>query len=410
MKFWTLILTLLAAISFQWAQYAEASKAQPAKVCVGKKKYGNNEDYILEVDSNEIKVMSYNVENLFDTIHNEGKDDYEFLPIDHPEKDKCEFKSGYYKNACKRTDWTDDRLELKLSQIRDAVNAQGELPDVLAILEVENVNVVSQLADYLGYPKFLVTSGEDRRIELALLYKEDKVKLKEMKEVKITFPANVGVKNTRNILIANFMNLNNRDEILGVYVNHWPSQASPSAARVTAAKHIRKSIDQFAKKYKDNYHVVALGDFNTIQKDNPKPFDIIHDKDWDNSLLDVEQNYRKKAHKNDPKKMLSKMAPSSYYYMKDNTWNHLDRIFVSKNLMDGEGTDVVAESFRIVAPDYLLKPVKFDPNKKANEGLDEGARGKLCEFSAPKRYFHNATNPHAAGFSDHLPLVVKIRL
>lgn len=408
MKFWTLILTVLAFTVIHWADYACAAKPKPSKSCVGQKKYGNNSDYILDVDHNEIKVMSYNVENLFDTIHNEGKDDYEFLPIDHPEKDKCEFKTGYYKNACKKTNWTEDRFELKLSQIRDAVSAQGELPDVLAVLEVENVNVVAQLADYLGYPKFLVTSGEDRRIELALLYKEDKIKLKEMKEVKITFPANVGIKSTRNILIANFMNLNNRDEIIGVYVNHWPSQSSPSAARVTAARHIRKSIDQFVKKYKDNYHVIALGDFNTIDKDNPKPFDVIFDKEWENSLIDVENVYRTQAHKNDPNKMLKKMAPSSYYYMNDNTWNHLDRIFVSQNLMDGHGVDVMPETFRIVAADYLLKPVTLDLNKKAKE--TEDSRAKTCQFSAPKRYFHNATNPHAAGYSDHLPLVVKVRL
>lgn len=412
MKFWTLILSIVLSIataaSVSFASNAEKTGTEKTKSCIGQKKYGENSDYILETESDEIKIMSYNVENLFDTLHDEGKDDYEFLPINNPEKENCDFKKGYYKEACKKTNWTEDRLELKLSQIKKAVSAQGEMPDMLAVLEVENVNIVSQLADYLGYPKFLVTSGEDRRIELAVLYKEDKVKLKEMKEIKITFPANVGVKNTRNILVANFTNLNNKDDVIGLYVNHWPSQASPSAARVTAAKHIRKAIDQFTKKYgADTYHVVAVGDFNTIEKDTPKPFDQILDKEWENRLVDVEETYRKSAHKNDPKKMLKKMAPSSYYYSRDNTWNHLDHIFVSANLLDNKGTEVLPEYFRIIAPDFLLKTVVPGANK---DETGERAKPKACEFSAPKRYFHNATTPEAAGFSDHLPLVVKVRL
>lgn len=405
MKFWTLILAIVA-----FATVTNAADAGSSKTCIGQKKYGENSDYILTAEDDEIKVMSYNVENLFDTIHDEGKDDYEFLPINHPEKEKCAFK-GSYKAACEKTNWTDERLELKLSQIKKAVAAQGDLPDILAVLEVENVNIVAQLADYLGYPKFLVTSGDDPRIELALLYKEDKIKLKEMKEVKIAFPANVGVKNTRNILVANFTNLQNPDHILGVYVNHWPSQRSPAAARVTAAKHMRKTIDQFAKKYDpENYHVIAVGDFNTIEKDAPMPFDQILDKEWENRLVDVEQRYRRYTHKADPDQMLKKMAPSSYYYGKDNTWNHLDHIFVSANLLDDKGTDVLTEYFRIIAPSFLLKPVTVGGKSSQEDGGDRNNAGAACSFSAPKRYYHNATNAEAAGFSDHLPIAVKVKL
>ncbi len=416
MKFWTLILsvfTFLGVSSFSFNSVAfssgiekNQSEKEVKKACIGQKKYGENSDYIVTAESDEIKIMSYNVENLFDTIHDEGRDDYEFLPIDSAEKEKCDFKKGYYKEACQKTDWTDDRLELKLSQIKKVIEAQGELPDMLAVLEVENVNVVSQLADYLGYPKFLVTSGEDKRIELAVLYKEDKVKLKEMKEVKIVFPPEVGQKNTRNILVANFISLKNKDQMIGLYVNHWPSQASPSVTRVTAAKHIRKTIDHFSKKYKDNYHVVAVGDFNTIEKDSPKPFDIIQDKEWEYSLIDVEQKYRKSAYKKDPNNMLKKMAPSSYYYSGDGTWNHLDRIFISSNLADNKGMEVMTETFRILAPEFVLKSV----TPKAKKDETEESRAKTCTFSAPKRYFHNATNPNAAGFSDHMGLIIKLKL
>lgn len=404
MKFWTLILSILTLASV--SSFARGTN-NAVKSCVGQMKYGENSDYVLQAQNDEIKIMSYNVENLFDTIHDEGRDDYEFLPLSSPEKAKCEFKQGYYKEACKRTDWTDDRLAIKLDQIKRVVEAQGELPDVMAVLEVENVNVVSQLADHLGYPKFLVTSGEDKRIELAIMYKEDKIKLKEMKEVKISFPSEIGIKTTRNILVANFVSLKNKNEVLGFYVNHWPSQASPSAARVTAAKFIRKTVDQFSKKYgTDAYHVVAMGDFNTIEKDNPRPFDVISDNNWENKLEDLEQVYRTSAYKNDPNDMINKMAPSTYYYSGDHSWNHLDHMFISANLLDGKGVDVMAEYFRIVAPNFILKTVTENSKKRNRDSDDSHA----CVFSAPKRYFHNATTPEAAGFSDHMPLLVKIKL
>ena len=40
-------------------------------------------------DTARVSLMTYNVENLFDTVHDEGKDDYAYLPLSvkqaHPE-------------------------------------------------------------------------------------------------------------------------------------------------------------------------------------------------------------------------------------------------------------------------------------------------------------------------------------
>jgi endonuclease/exonuclease/phosphatase family metal-dependent hydrolase len=292
---------------------------------------------------------------------------------------------------------------MKLRQIKKVVDAQGDLPDILTVNEVENVNVVSQLADTLGYPKFLVTSGSDSRIEVAILYKEDKIKLKEMKEIVLSFPQGLRIKKTRNILVANFAVKNKKDQILGVYANHWPSQAAPSGARVTAAQFLKKAIDQNVARYGDNYHVVAMGDFNTTTEDNPMPFDELLDKTWDNALADVQTIYRRQAYKNDPQGMIDKLPEGTYFYPTKNQWNNLDHFFVSRNMLKVK-SDIRAEieHFRIIAPQGMTKTFTFKYPKDPNYGS--------CVNGVPVKYNVDATSAKEAGFSDHFPIEMMLRL
>lgn len=360
--------------------------------CEGPTKYGSEKDYILNVGKNQIKVMTYNIENLFDAVHDEGRDDYEFLPKDSPEKENCAYQSGYYKTLCFKTDWTEQKFRMHLEQTKKVIEAQGDLPDVLIVNEVENVNVASQLADVLGYPKFLVSSGNDKRIELAIFYREDKIKLREMKELVVKFPGELRIKTTRNILVANFSVNGKPNKALGVYANHWPSQGSPSAARVAAAKILKKGIQDNVKKYgKENYYVVAGGDFNTVDEDSPHPFDQLTD-----TLQDVETIYRSTAYKNDPNKMYKNMPKGTYYYGTKKLWNHLDHFFVTPNLVKGGAMRAEIENYRIVA-------VPFTINN--NVAYKSG-----CVNGIPTKYNVDATTPEKAGFSDHFPLEMTIEL
>src|SRR5512145_130707 len=74
------------------------------------------------------RILEYNVENLFDTLHAEGFDDLAFTP------------QGEQK-------WTSLRLGYKLSQIaRTLLAAGGATPlDLVALVEVENDSVLTQL-------------------------------------------------------------------------------------------------------------------------------------------------------------------------------------------------------------------------------------------------------------------------
>lgn len=387
----TFFVFLLSSFSLE-AQFRAPTQRQPKNFVTAKAEL----DYNLPAASNEIKIMTYNVENLFDTEHDDKKQDWEFLPKSSPYKKNCKYVIDPYKGACYNTDWTPTKLRLKLKQIKKAIQAQGSMPDVIALQEVENESVVAQLGRELGYSYYVMTNGPDRRgIDVALLYKTDKLKFLEAMEQPLAIP-NLS---SRNLLVANFSFKNVRTEsVLGVFVNHWPSQSKSTAVRIETAKELRAFIDAQAHKYGlQNYHSVALGDFNTIDADKPSPFSVLMDPSWVNKMGDVQSAFDQLN-----LDIKDKMPRASYFYRYKATWDRLDRIFVSHNMMDRRGVDVVLESFRVLAPIFITEP--FSPNQSTKSLF------KTMTLNVPKRYNHNASTETKAGYSDHFPLVIKVRI
>ena len=110
-----------------------------------------------------------------------------FLPKNYPGKrEACELiKSDYFRERCLNSDWTEEKLSLKLGQIKDLLTREREhLPDILGLCEVENEAVIGKLAKILGYKKYIVTDSADRRgIDVALLYNpSSKLKFIDSKE------------------------------------------------------------------------------------------------------------------------------------------------------------------------------------------------------------------------------------
>lgn len=329
---------------------------------------------------NQIKVMAYNVENLFNTIHDVNKNDFEFLPKSDPNKRYCARNSDdYYRIKCFKTDWTLPRLKLKLSQIIKVIRSQGTLPDVLALEEVEGLDVVKALAKALGFDGFLIQDGPDERgIDVALLYRTQNLKLINWDLIDLSR----AMQNpTRGILRAHFqMRGKAQNQWLAVFVNHWPSQAKPATMRFLAAQILKNEIDRgMAVLGPKNYHVVALGDFNISETEKPNAFyDLLLNPLWENSLLDA-----KLLSDRSQNPMTGFFPPGTYYYKTKKTWNNFDRILLSKSLADRSTPRVVPQSFRIFAPPPLLI---FDPGHKKY---------------IPWAYDHNADTVATAGFSDH---------
>ena len=129
------------------------------------------------ISARTLQLMSYNVENLFDAKHdtfkNADKKDWAFLPKDIPgKKEAClREKNRNHRKACLSSDWTEDKVALKISQIAEVISKDRTLPDFLGLVEVENARVVAQLGRKLGYDDFEITESPDERgIDVALLY------------------------------------------------------------------------------------------------------------------------------------------------------------------------------------------------------------------------------------------------
>ena len=341
----------------------------------------------------EVSVMSYNVENLFDTVHDEGKDDWEYLPKNTVGKnDFCSKQSSRRKKEeCLDTNWTDEKLKLKLEQISFVVKSkEPNLPDLLGLVEVENKNVLTMLGNQLGYKTFEMTESPDKRgVDVALFYKESD-DLKKVSRTEHVVPVDYP---TRNILEVRF--LIHDKYYLTVFVNHWPSLQNPDSARVKAAETLKKRVDEILKTNPDE-SIIAMGDFNTIDKCDPHPFKTVLYKD--NVLADVYDFVKSSPKASEAFK--ANLKSGTYYYPKDDQWNMLDHFFVNQNLLSKENAKIVNESFDIYSNNEML----FEFKRKNYDDKDQSVKIVLV----PKRFKPEATTKDKIGFSDHFPIFVKL--
>jgi endonuclease/exonuclease/phosphatase family metal-dependent hydrolase len=400
--------------------------------------------------ASSLEIMSYNVENLFDSVHDEDKEDYTFLSTKSPLK-----KAGcaraltfYYRKQCYETDWNERKLNVKLNQIKRLVLEERErLPNVLALTEVENEKVLSRLAETLGYTDFVMTNSPDQRgIDVALLYKLPKGFKKISHKEHNLFEMGIINSKTRNLLQVTFQAPGPKAEKIHVFVNHWPSQASPTEKRLQIAQYLAAQIKEILK-IKGN-HVVAVGDFNTLPKETPNPIGSTLTTKKNPLLYDLQTEFEEKA----PEDLVRKLPPGSHYYASKKSWSHLDKILVSKGLLEeSQGNEnsvqVDLETYDIYAPDFITthsdknNEDSYDDTDKVleevvvnfemdyqvnsyrgaannyNNNSHDGfvtTRKSLVGTSWPKtkvpvRYDFTSVSPDTAGFSDHLPLVIEIK-
>jgi len=350
----------------------------------------------INAEAKTLQVMSYNVENLFDAKHDvvngKEKKDWTFLPKDYPgKKEACRAeKNRHHKKECFDADWTEAKVDIKISQIADVVTKERTAPDFLGLVEVENADVVGKVAKKLGYDNFEITESPDERgVDVALLYKSGK-NIKKVSRAEHVVPVDYA---TRNILEVEF--LIDGKYPLTVFVNHWPSLANPDSWRIKAAEILVNRTKELLKA-NPKMSVIAMGDFNTIDDNDPHPFKTVLYKD--NLFLDMEQSFL--AAKNIDEKTKKEKPPGTYYFAPKDQWNSLDHFFVNAELTDGKELDVETSSFEIYSPKFLTHDLK----KKFYEGEEKNVKIVI----APKRFEPEATTKEEMGFSDHFPILVKL--
>lgn len=335
-----------------------------------------------------VMLMAYNVENLFDaTDDGEKQEDVTYLPLAIKKTwviDYCKGRSSFYYRECRTLDWTQSKYEEKLKKIATVILSQNSQngPDVVVFEELENYNVLKDLWEkhlkIKGYNEPIhYESPSTRGIDVGIMSKFKLIK-------SIRHPVDVtqiGDVPTRDIIEAR-LEVGDSQE-LRVAANHWPSlgNSHPGESRFIAAQVL---MDIAIEAKKDGVPLVAMGDFNTLDKTTPNP---ISDFLSDNRLDDTTRPFID-AHTYLPK--YKSFPAGTHYYQGE--WSHLDRILLSKNLFLGT-TPFQADprSFRIVDKKYLFKEIS--------------QKGKPS-YKIPDRFNFNT----AEGYSDHLPIVINLNL
>ena len=220
-----------------------------------------------EVERGDFRIMFYNVENLFDTFDDTLKNDEEFLP----NGDRYWNKSKYYK---------------KLNNIGKVITAVGgwEPPEVIGLCEIENRYVLDGITKFSALSKFKYRiiheeSPDQRGIDVALLYQQDKFTPIYFKAIPINFPD--ASRKTRDILYVKGKTTKN--DTLHIFVNHWPSrwggQLNSESKRIFVAGVLKNFVDSiFDSNPKSN--IIITGDFNDEPDDKSLLENLLAKKEY----------------------------------------------------------------------------------------------------------------------------------
>ncbi len=309
--------------------------------------------------SAEFSIASYNLHNLFDAKATLGHEDFTYLPKDHSLKKNClKEKNSYYKRLCLRTDWSEKKIDLRIKNLQKVMESFPVRVSLLALVEVETLEVAKKLGLPFGLSEGVITTGRDRRgIQSVLLFNPSIWKLLEVKEHSFDFQ-------TRNLLEVKLIHKKEKKPIV-VFVNHWPSQRSPTEKRGVLAKKLKERVKALSKE-----RIIALGDFNTLAQENPHP---IHQELLKDGLL-KEFPFR----------------AGTYFYAPSMSWNALDRLFYSENLKVKEA--------KVIKPSFATTVYEYKDKKKPFWG------SRIV--GVPKKA--NPQKKKKLGFSDHFPIFARM--
>lgn len=300
------------------------------------------------------RVMSYNVENLFDTKDNPLTDDNEFLP------------SGGRR-------WTNKRYYHKLQQIAKVIIAAGEwdTPAIVGLCEVENDSVITHLLRRTPLQnqqyRYCISNSSDRRgINTALLYQRDKFRYISHRSVPVRHRKN-NTRSARDILYVSGQVATG--DTLDIMLCHFPSkyggEKESEARRMDAARTVRMLCDSLILE-RNNPYIILMGDFN----DPPES-------------PCMQAAAGKHLHN-----LFTGMKGSHKY---QGEWSQLDQMLIHRNMLSPQAKmRVIPESNRNFSPSFLF--VK-----------DKTWRGKR-----PRRSYYGFK--YEAGYSDHLPIMTDFLL
>ncbi len=314
-------------------------------------------------------VGFYNLENLFDTCHDAGKNDYEYLP-----------------DGTNR--WTGLKYTNKLKNMARVLADMGtdKLPGLgcaaIGVAEVENAKCLADLCSQEPLKarnfQFVHVEGPDQRgVDCGLVYNP---KLFQIRDVKLapyiyTLPQD-SMRATRGFLVVSGTMAG---EHVTIVVNHLPSRGASSFYREEGGRQLRLVVDSLVRDDPD-VKLLVMGDMN----DDPQDKSMAEALGAKRKMNDVPR---------EPGGLWNPwwdvLASGTGTLQYDGKWNLFDQIILSNSLLDRDGTRDYSTlklwNYQIFRRDYL--------------------------FQKEGKYKGNTLRTHAGGawlngYSDHLPTVV----
>ncbi len=322
--------------------------------------------------SHAVTIMAFNVENLFDTADDPGKDDKAFLPLAVKQNDAHRAECALieverWREQCLNWDWHEGVLERKLAVVAAAILqvGNGRGPDIVALQEVENLSVLERLRhDYLadaGYLQPILIEGDDLRgIDVAFLTRLPVFGTPVLHPLEL--PAEFADRrgDTRGVLQADFR-LPDGATLTGFSV-HFPAPFHPTEMRIAAYEQLHALLAGLPP----DRPAFAAGDFNTTAAEDRRE-----------NLLD---RYAR------PTWTVSNDhcdgCRGTQYYAPDDSWSFLDMIL----WREGRGADA---TWRL---------------RKNSVRIANATPPQVLADGTPHRF----TLPEGSGVSDHWPVIVTI--
>ena len=295
--------------------------------------------------------MFWNLENFFDWKRDSSLDNAS--------------EAGFTPSGEKH--WTKKKFFTKCDAVSKSIfwiaGKEGRLPDVIGVAEVENSFVLKMLLestslDKAGYSFVHFDSPDPRGIDVALLYRKEKMHLVNKLPVSIRSPSRQKDFKTRDILLTQFV-LENGDSI-AFLVNHHPSKygGKTQGKRKLAMNRLICVTDSLIESGWKN--VVSMGDFN----DTPESTEA-YSRNMENLAAP-----------------LAAKGEGSIKYQ--GRWEMIDMFFVSEGLSGGRG--------------LLKMKVERIPFLSIRDNSFSGEK-PLRTYTGPR---------YSGGVSDHCPIVLMI--
>jgi predicted extracellular nuclease len=312
--------------------------------------------------SRSVRIMFYNVENLFDVTDDTLKDDDDFLP------------GGVMR-------WNLTRYNNKINSLYKTIIAAGEWnpADLIGMCEVENREVLEDLVygTYLSKYNYGIIheeSPDQRGIDVCLIYRKDRIGIPYYRYL---IPSAIKKEDFKSRSILYAKSVINSDTI-HLFVNHWPSRRGGVLAmediRMRIAAMVREKADSIIKKNGSDAKIIIMGDFNSTPDDG-EMMSLTAGIESGMSLVNLSG-------------ALAAVGAGSYRYM--GTWEMIDQVIVSQSLLGKEeGLYTSEKMLSVFKPDFLLKK-------------DPGYPG-FIPFSTYRGYRYQG------GFSDHLPVLLDLK-